>query len=63
MVKNRKPLFVSQAAHEILSQRAVQNKIFIGDVVDIMLHIKELEQAQEENKSYFKEDLATIIQQ
>ncbi len=63
MVKNRKPAFVSETAHQMLKERAIQNNTFIGDEVDIMLGLKELAVAQEENKSYFKEDLATIIQQ
>ena len=55
MVKNRKPTFVSETAHQMLKERATMNKTFIGDEVDIMLGIKELAVAQEENKNYFKE--------
>lgn len=59
MVKNRKPLFVSEEAHQRLKDRAEQNRRFIGDEVDIMLGLKTPEQAKEENKLYFKDDAIT----
>lgn len=55
MVSNRKPMFVSGKAHEILSQRAKENKRFIGDEVDILLNIKSIEEIDTENKCYFTE--------
>lgn len=63
MVKNRKPMFVSSDAHKLLKEKAITNKRFIGDEVDIMLGIKTPDVIQEENKQYFKEisnDNATI---
>lgn len=55
MVKNRKPMFVSEAAHSVLTERAKENRRFIGDEVDIILGLKTPEQAKEENKLYFKD--------
>jgi hypothetical protein len=58
MVTERKPIFVSKDAHALLRARAEETKTFIGDQVDILLGLKEVGKAQEENKNYFK-DLAT----
>lgn len=55
MVKNRKPLFVSEKAWEILKRKAEVNRRFMGDEVDIWLGLKTEEQVREENKLYFKE--------
>ena len=59
MVKERKPMFVSGEAHALLQQKAQEDKMFMGDVVDILLGLKTTEQIKEENKSYFN-DKATI---
>lgn len=58
MVKERKPLFVSGEAHALLSKRAEEEKMFMGDVVDILLGLKTKDTIKEENKDYFK-DVAT----
>ena len=52
MVKNRKPLFVSEAARNELKRRSREQRRFMGDVVDILLGIKtevDLEKEYEEN--------------
>lgn len=53
MVKNRKPMFVSESAHTMLLERAKINRRFLGDEVDILLGVKQPEQVREENKLYF----------
>jgi len=48
MVKNRKPMFVSEQALARLKQLAQEQKCFAGDVVDMLLGIKTEEQLSEE---------------
>jgi len=48
MVKNRKPMFVSEQALARLKQLAQEQKCFTGDVVDILLGVKTEEQLNEE---------------
>lgn len=48
MVKNRKPLMVSDEARHRLKERAHQEKMFIGDVVDILVGVKSYEDVRKE---------------
>lgn len=53
MVKNRKPLFVSEAALARLATLAEEKKCYLGDVVDMLLEVKtseELDAEFEKNK-------------
>lgn len=59
MVKKRKPMFVSEDAHALLLERAKEGKMFMGDVVDVLLGIKHIAQVKEENKFYFTPEEAT----
>lgn len=51
MVKNRKPMFVSEQALARLKELAQEQKCFTGDVVDILLGVKTREQLDEEYKN------------
>ena len=50
MVKNRKPLFVSERALRELQRLARERKCFAGDVVDMLIGIKTEEELDEEFK-------------
>jgi hypothetical protein len=52
MVKNRKPLFVSEQAHQRLAELSAEKKMFKGDLVDILLGIK----TDEDIEHDYKED-------
>lgn len=56
MVKNRKPMFVSEDAHNVLLERAKNERMFMGDVVDVLLGVKHIAQVKEENKYYFADE-------
>jgi hypothetical protein len=48
MVKNRKPLFVSEKALRELQRLAREKKCFAGDVVDMLVGVKTEEELNEE---------------
>lgn len=48
MVKNRKPLMVSEAALEKLKALSLERKMFMGDLVDSLLDIRSLEDLNKE---------------
>lgn len=53
MVKNRKPLFVSEEALNKLSLLSIEKKMYRGDLVDILVGVKteeEIEKEYEEKK-------------
>lgn len=51
MVKDRKPMFVSAEALKVLKQKATDQKCFVGDVVDMLLGIRTMEEIDEQFKT------------
>ena len=48
MVKNRKPIFVSEAARNTLKRLSKEQRRYMGDVVDLLLNIKTEEELEQE---------------
>ncbi len=51
MIQERKPIFISKEAHEFIKKKAESEGCFMGDVVDVLVGVKEFYPTKERKKA------------